>query len=128
MKFKRLKNVLKILMIITLVSTVLFSCSNKKKDPVYSGTAAGYNSDITVQVTLTENRTVGTLLVDASKEDPEIGQVAARRIAKTIVAKQSLKIDAVSGATQSSEAVLKATEVALKEAGIDTETLKNKTY
>lgn len=128
MKSKILENRIKVFIIISLMSTFLLSCSNNKKEQVYSSTAAGYRGDITVNVTITENKTVGTLLVDASTEDPTVGQVAARRIAKTIVAKQSLNIDAISGATKSSDAVLKATEAALEQAGIDTKSLKNKEY
>lgn len=127
MKIHLFKNRIKILIIISLVSIFLPSC-NTKKEQIYSSTVAGYGGDITVSVTVTENQTVGSILVDASTEDPEIGQVAARRIAKTIIAKQSLKIDAISGATKSSEAVLKATETALDQAGIDTKSLKNKEY
>lgn len=128
MQSKNVKNSINFFIIILLMSTFLLSCSNNKKEQVYSSTATGYGGDITVNVTITENRNVGTLLVDATSEDPSVGQVAARRIAKTIVAKQSLKIDAISGATKSSEAVLKATEAALGKAGIDTTTLKNKDY
>lgn len=125
MKIQKLKHIIYILTLFTLVSFLFLSCSNKKEQ-VYTATAAGYSGDITVSVTITENKTIGTLLVDASGEDPEVGQVAARRIAKTIVAKQSLNINTIAGATKTCDAVLKAAEIALKEAGLDTEALKKK--
>ncbi|MDF2802614.1 MAG: FMN-binding domain protein [Anaerocolumna sp.] len=127
MKIKKLRHIIYILAFFTLVSFSFHSCSNKKEQ-VYTATATGNSGDITVNVTLTENKTIGTLLVDASAEDPEVGQVAARRIAKTIVAKQSLNINTISGAEKTCEAVLKATEMALKEAGVDTEALKKKEF
>lgn len=113
-----------------ILSLYLSGCSfNSSKDPEnkkYSAAATGYGGDVTVEVTATVTGKIGTLKVDASKETPDIGGLAAPRIAKTIVAKQSLSIDAVSGATITSKAVLSAAETALKQAGIDTEALKDK--
>lgn len=127
MKIQKLKLTIYILTILMLVSITFISCS-KRDENLYTAKAAGSSGDITVSVTITENKTIGTLLVDASSEDPEIGQVAARRIAKTIIAKQSLNINTISGAEETCQAVLKATELALKEAGLDTEALKKKEF
>lgn len=127
MKTQKLKLTIYILTLLMLVSITFISCS-KRDENLYTAKAAGSSGDITVSVTITENKTIGTLLVDASSEDPEIGQVAARRIAKTIIAKQSLNINTISGAEETCQAVLKATELALKEAGLDTEALKKKEF
>ena len=52
---------------------------------------------------------------------------AVADIPKAIVEYQSLGIDAVSGATNTSNAVLSAVELCLKEAGMDVEEWKNRT-
>ena len=130
--FKSIKfMVLKFYIIPFLVSGLLLTgCSyiNTKnpQNQKYSATVAGYGGDITVEVTTTDSGKIGTMRVDASKETPDIGGKAAPRVAKSIVAKQSLSIDSISGATITCKAVLTAAETALQEAGVDTEALKNK--
>ncbi len=113
------------------ISGILSSGCNKDDssdagNEKYSATVAGYGGDVTVEVTATEDGKIGTMKVDASKETPEIGGTAAPKIVKAIVAKQSLSVDAISGATITSKAVLSAAETALIQAGVDTEALKNK--
>jgi len=53
--------------------------------------------------------------VDILKHDCGTGK-PAERIVEDIVAKQSLDVDSVSGATHSSKCILKATEIALEKA------------
>lgn len=101
---------------------------SSSKDPEkqkYTASATGYGGDVTVEVTTTKDGKIGTLKVDAPMETPDIGGVAATRVAKTIVINQSLSIDSISGATITCQAVLNAAETALKQAGIDTEALKD---
>ncbi len=118
------------ILLISLIGLLLPGCKNNDSSDAenkkYSASVAGYGGDVTVEVTATKTGKIGTLRVDASEETPEIGGAAASRMAKTIVAKQSLSIDTVSGATITCNAVLSAAESALKEAGIDTEALKDK--
>lgn len=130
MKFKMFKQMKRCILIVSILGLFLTGCSlTSSKDPAnkkFSASAVGYGGNVTVEVTATENGKIGTLRVDASTENPEIGGAAAPRMAKTIVAKQSLDIDAVSGATITCKAVLSAAETALKQAGLDTEALKGK--
>ena len=130
MKYKILKQMKRCILIASILGLFLTGCSlTSSKDPAnkkFSASAVGYGGNVTVEVTATENGKIGTLKVDASTESPEIGGAAAPRMAKTIVAKQSLDIDAVSGATITCKAVLNAAETALKQAGLDTEALKGK--
>jgi fumarate reductase flavoprotein subunit len=128
MKFIMFKQMKRCILVVSILGLFLTGCSlTTSKDPAnkkYSASAVGYGGDVTVEITATENGKIGTLRVDASTESPEIGGTAAPRMAKTIIAKQSLDIDAISGATITCKAVLNAAETALKQAGIDTEALK----
>ncbi len=130
MKIKMFKQMKQRILIVSILGLFLTGCSlTSSKDPAnkkFTASAVGYGGDVTVEVTATENGKIGTLRVDASTETPEIGGAAAPRMAKTIVAKQSLDIDAVSGATITCKAVLNAAETALRQAGLDTEALKGK--
>lgn len=117
-----------IILFISIIGLFLSGCeiaaSNNPDSKKYSASAAGYGGDVTVEVTTTKDGKIGTLKVDAPMETPDIGGVAASRMAKTIVSKQSLAIDTISGATITCQAVLNAAETALKQAGLDTEALK----
>jgi fumarate reductase flavoprotein subunit len=119
-----------LIMAVAILGVMLIGC--KKIDPeevggeTYTANAAGYGGDVTIDLIVAADGKINSIKVDAPKEAPEIGGAAIPIIAKQIIATQSLSIDAVSGATITSTAVLTATENALKEAGIDTESLKNK--
>lgn len=99
---------------------------NKVEGKTYTATEKGYGGDVTVKVTVGDDGTINAINVDAPEETVEIGGAAATEIAKAIIDKQSLAVDTVSGATITSNAVISATEAALKESGVDTEALRMK--
>lgn len=117
-----------LLLTVVLLGGLLSGCAksntNSETKKTYTATAAGYGGDVTVEVALTDDGKIGSIDVDAPKETPEIGGTAAPKIAEAIVSKQSLTVDTVTGATVTSNAVIKATEEALKKGGADTEALK----
>ena len=88
------------------------------KDGVYSRSAKGNNGDVTVEVEVKDGSVVRAEVVE-HEETPGISDKAVADIPKAIVEYQSLGIDAVSGATNTSNAVLSAVELCLKEAGMD---------
>ena len=89
----------------------------------YTGTAAGRNGDVTVEVVLS-NDAIESVAVTAHQETPGISDAALTAIPAAIVEKQSLAIDAITGATITSEAIIDAVEAALTNAGVDAEALK----
>lgn len=114
-----------------LLGLFLMGCAKEKntdsvEGTTYTGTAQGYAGEVTVKVTVAKDGTINAIDVNAPDETKEVGGAAAPKIAKAIIADQSLAVDAVAGATITSNAVITATEVALKEAGVDTEALKKK--
>lgn len=121
------KKITYLLTLIFVLGFALTACANDGKEDAdgktVSAKAPGYGGEITVEVTVGGDK-ISNVKVETPKETPEIGGEAAKKIADEIVKKQSLAIDAVSGATITSDAVLKAAEEALKEAGMDTEGLK----
>jgi fumarate reductase flavoprotein subunit len=127
MKSNSIKKITYLLALIIVLGFALTACANDgdadADGKTVSAKAAGYGGDVTVEVTVGGDK-ISNVKVDAPKETPEIGGEAAKKIGEEIVSKQSLNIDAVSGATITSNAVLKAAEEALKEAGMDTEALK----
>ena len=85
------------------------------KDGVYESKVVGHNAPMTVKVTIAKGK-----ITDISTKDLEsygVGKVALKDKAAEIIIRQSLGIDAMSGATLSSFALISGAEKCLKEAG-----------
>ncbi len=91
----------------------------------YTAEAAGNGGPVTVEVTFTED-TIESIVIVSQTETPGLGDVAMEKLSETIVAGQSLKVDAVSGATVSSNALLEAVGLCVEQADGDLEALKNR--
>ena len=83
------------------------------------GTAEGRNGPITVEV-VADSENIYQLRVLSEEETEGIGSEALTKIPKAIFRDQNLDVDAVGGATITSEALKNAIVSALQEAGIDT--------
>ena len=90
----------------------------------YTAEAQGNNGPVKVELTVSADA-ITAVKVTEQAETPSIAGPALERIPAAIVANQSLKIDAVTGATNTSKAILSAVEEAVKQAGGDVEALKN---
>ena len=90
----------------------------------YTGTAAGKNGDVKVEVTFSANAIDSVKVVEHS-ETAGISDGAIENIPAAIVENQSLAVDTVSGATITSDAILNAVADAVAQAGGDVEALKN---
>ena len=90
---------------------------------VYEGQAAGKNGDISVEVSVDENGAITQITSDHS-ETEGLGDVAIETLAEEIVSGQDLTVDAIAGATVSSEGFLTAVKAALTSAGLDPEAYK----
>ncbi|MGO4937878.1 flavocytochrome c [Fundicoccus sp. Sow4_H7] len=91
----------------------------------YEGTSRGYGGDITVEVTVTEDRIV-SIEADAADETPGIGDKAIETLTNQVIEGQTLNLDVVSGASGSSNGFLAALALALEAAGADVDALKEK--
>lgn len=89
----------------------------------YTGEGQGNNGPIKVEVTFTEDR-ITEVKITEHAETPGISDPAFEKIPAAIVEQQSLAVDAVSGATNSSKGILAAVEDAALQAGADVEALK----
>lgn len=94
------------------------------KAGTYTGVAAGRNADITVEVVLSETAIESVTITDHA-ETADIAAPAISGIPEAIVTHQSLGVDAISGATITSDAIVAAVANALESAGADVEALKN---
>lgn len=84
----------------------------------YTAEAQGIFVPVKVIVRMSENE-IETVLVDATGETPELGGIAAEKMAMAIMNAQTPNVDSVSGATVTSAAIIAAATDALKQAGAD---------
>lgn len=84
-------------------------------DGVYTGTAAGFGGDITVQVTISGGKITDIAIVSAPGETAAYF-AKAKGVISGILAAQSPNVDAVSGATYSSNGMINAVKRALSQA------------
>lgn len=85
-------------------------------DGTYTGTARGYKGDITICVTVADNK-ITAIDVAEQQETGVIGGEALNILADRVLEAQSLAIDSVSGATVTSAAFFAAMTDALNQAG-----------
>ena len=90
----------------------------------YAATAKGNNGDVTVEVTF-DSDAIKSIKIKEHGETPGISDAPIAKIPESIIANQSLKIDAITGATNTSNAILNAVADAVNQAGGDVEALKN---
>lgn len=85
-------------------------------DGIYTSSAQGCLSDVTVKVTVTGGRVTG-VEIDASGETPELGGTAAEALAAALLKTGSTAgVDAVSGSTMTSQAIFTAMDDCLSQA------------
>jgi polyferredoxin len=81
-------------------------------DGTYTGSASGYRGETEVQVSV-ENGNITNIEVLATDDDPEFFNDAAAIIINEIIESQSTEVEAVSGATFSSYAIINAVNASL---------------
>ena len=97
-----------------LMFTLLFTGASAE---TYEGTGLGYDKDgIVLDVEITNNKIVD-VKVKRAKES-EFATPAIQKIAKKVIATQSLDVDGVSGASLTSEGTKEAIEEAVKKSGV----------
>ncbi|WP_025023482.1 FAD-binding protein [Companilactobacillus nodensis] len=77
---------------------------------------AGMGNEIVVRVTVDENNDIKNVEVLKQSESDDYGKQAVEQLPKDIVAKNSVDVDAISGASASSRAIKEAVSDALKHA------------
>ncbi len=87
-------------------------------DGVYPGESTGYQGPLKIEVTVADEKITDIKIVE-NVETVGIGSKALKAVPERIIENQSVAVDALSGATSSSKAVLAAVTNALETAGAD---------
>lgn len=88
----------------------------------YTGTAQGFGGDVTATVTLSETE-ITDIQVVGDQETDGLGSVAIEQLPPKMLEAQSPNVDAMSGATVTSNAIIEAVTAALSQAGVDASSL-----
>ena len=88
----------------------------------YKAEATGIHGPVAVEVTFSKDK-IEKIAVVSQKETPGIGTLAVDALPAKMVEVQSPKVDAVAGATITSNAIRTAVEACVKQAGVDPATL-----
>lgn len=83
-----------------------------------TGTAAGKNGDVAVEVSLEGNKITGITVTD-QQETERVSDAALEKVSQRIVEANSVKVDAVAGATITSEAIMNAVSAPIESAGLN---------
>ena len=113
------------------IGTLLLGCAQtpvtgapvdhaKLKDGTYEGSYRGGPNKATVQVTIKDNNIVK---IEILQHQAWRGGIAEATIVERIIATQPTKVDAVSGATNSSRVIMNAVQNAIVKAYRNSETL-----
>lgn len=127
---KELKKVIAILLVFGMIFA-MGGCTTTEKQQddgnlftagTYTGTAKGRNDDITVEVSVDENK-INSVEILEQNETENVATSALEQMPAKIVETQSLGIDAISGATITSNAIIEACKNALADACNDMDAL-----
>lgn len=120
--------------VLLILSLSLAGCAGGKADNdqenslfkpgTYEGEGKGINGPIKVSVEVDSDKILEIKVLEHS-ETPTVSDLALDQIPTMVVDNQSLNIEAVSGATMSSNGILEAITDALTKAGADIEALKS---
>lgn len=96
-------------------TTTTTNTAGTYKDGTYTGVANGYRPNLNVEVVVSGGK-ISAVTVGDNNETPNFLTRANPKIANDIVAKQTPKVTAVSGATRSSNGIMNAVSDALTKA------------
>lgn len=115
---------------VLLLSTVCLSAlggtdlsSVRANDGVYQGSGYGMQGPVTAEITVEDDK-ITDITFPVNTETISVARVAFERIPEQIIEHQSLKMDVVTGASLSSNAILRAVQAAAEEAGLDVDAMK----
>lgn len=132
---KLTRKFLKVMLCLLLVVGVLSGCTDSAQETTkqadanfkagtYTGEAEGKDGKIKVEVTVNDDSRIADIKIVSQSETGGLGDAALEKVKNQIISDQTLAVDAVSGASLSSKAMIDAVENAIAQAGGDVKVLK----
>ena len=98
------------------------ACMPALAEETYSASAKGFGGDVTVTLTLDGTKLTG-VTAEGANETPGVGTVALEKLPAAMLRTGTIAVDAISGATFTSNAILAAAADALAKAGLTADQL-----
>ena len=120
-----MKKLLAVILALALMMTSVLALA----DTSYTGTAdsqIGGVGAVTVTVTLKDDGSLASVVVDECKDTPGICELPCEQLPAQMVELNSINVDVVAGATLTSNAIMAAVKNALENGGVDTAALMEK--
>lgn len=120
-----MKKCIALILVMLMVLTVVVGCTNSTttvvdsktlKSGTYTVGVKGHNAEMKVEVTIADNK-IQNVKIISHNESPGISDIAINDLPKEIVEYQSVAVDAKSGATATSNAIIEAVKEAIRQAG-----------
>lgn len=112
--------------LLALMMTLALTFASAEYTPgIYTGTGQGNNGEIVVDVTFSDSA-ITNVLITSHGETAGVSDAALQTIPTEIVTYQSLAVDTVTGATNSSNGILEAVADAVEQAGGSVDELKSR--
>ena len=121
MKFK--KRILSVLLVLAMMLSACGGGSGSGSKNSAIASAQGMNGEVKVKVTVVDNK-ITEVKVDGSKETEGIGSKAVEALPKQMVENNSINVDAITGATVTSNAIKTASADAIKQMGLNPDDFK----
>lgn len=116
----------RILISLILVVAMMLTACGADKGKEFTETVLGYAGEFEVTTSFGQDGKILDVKVGENKETSGIGSTAIDTIPEKIVENQSISIDAVTGATITSDAIISGVEKALEKAGLNVDDYKKK--
>jgi len=116
-----MKKILSVILALALMMTAALAVADS-----YTGSAKGFAADITVTVTLNDDGSIADVVIDSCSDTPGVCDAAVEKIPAMMKELNSINVDAVGGATFTSNGILGAVKAALENGGVDTAALMEK--
>lgn len=108
---------MKRLFVLAAMVAVLAGCSKGQyNDGTYQATAEGHHGDVVMEIEVSKGKITEIEIVSSEELPAMIDAVNRRMIPKIIKAQTTEGVDIISGASESSKAVLKAVSAAIEQA------------
>ncbi|WP_234121857.1 FMN-binding protein [Clostridium hydrogenum] len=110
----------------TTISSSASTAKGQYKDGTYTGTGTGFQPGMNVTVTVKNNK-IASIDITSTNDSAGYFDQASKVVPNEIIQAQSTKVDAVSGATRSSNGIMEAVTDALKNAKLSSSSTSSTT-
>lgn len=113
-----MKKILAFILALAMMMTAVLAVAETSYTATVDSQIGGVDA-VTVTVTLNDDGSIKSVVVDECKDTPSIAELPCKKLPEDMVALNTINVDTISGATMTSEAIKAAAKKALEDGGVD---------